>query len=196
VWLGIALASAGLALVAQIWQGARLDLLGVAAGLGAAICSAGYFLLGEHGASRHDSFGLTAVGLAIGAVMVAAVAPPWTLPSGLLTTAAVLGGLPAPVWLVLLVLAVAGTVLPYVAGLRALRDLPAALASVLALVEPLTAAVLAWLLLGQEIGPTQLAGAVLLLTGAVLVQLARPETEPSGWGPLLPGGRAVNLTDP
>jgi hypothetical protein len=59
VWLGIGLAVAGLALVAQIWQGARLDLLGVAAGLAAAICSAGYFLLGEHGASRHDSFGLT-----------------------------------------------------------------------------------------------------------------------------------------
>ncbi|WP_051023026.1 EamA family transporter [Nocardia pneumoniae] len=176
VWLGIGLASAGSALVAQIWQGARLDLLGVAAGLGAAICSAGYFLLGEHGASRHDSFGLTAAGLTIGAVVVAALAPPWTLPSDLLSTAAVLGTLRAPVWLVLVVLAVAGTVLPYLAGLRALRDLPATIAGVLALVEPLAAAVLAWLLLGQALGPTQLAGAVLLLTGAVLVQLARPAT--------------------
>lgn len=175
VWLGIGLALAGPASVAQVWQGAELDLLGVAAGLGAAICSAGYFLLGEHGASRHDSFGVTAVGLAIGAVLVAAVAPPWTLPSGLLTADAVLGGLRIPVWLVLLVLAIAGTVLPYVAGLRALRDLPAPLASVLGLVEPLAAAALAWLLLGQELGPVQLAGAVLLLTGAVLVQLARPE---------------------
>jgi drug/metabolite transporter (DMT)-like permease len=36
------------------------------------------------------------------------------------------------VWLALLVLAVVGTVLPYLAGLRALRDLPSALASVLA----------------------------------------------------------------
>ncbi|WP_435591693.1 EamA family transporter [Nocardia sp. bgisy118] len=178
VWLGIGLASTGLALVAQIWQGTRLDLLGVAAGLGAAICSAGYFLLGEHGASRHDSLGLTAAGLAIGAVMVAAVAPPWTLPSGLLTTAAVLGGLRAPVWLVLLALAVAGTVLPYLAGLRALRDLPAALAGVLSLVEPLVAAVLAWLLLGQSLGPTQLAGAAILLTGAVLVQLPGPRPRP------------------
>lgn len=172
VWLGIGLAVAGLALVAEIWQGAGLDLLGVAAGLAAAICSAGYFLLGEHGASRHDSFGLTAAGLAIGAVVVVAVSPPWTLPSGLLAAPAVLGGLRPPVWLVLLVLAVVGTVLPYLAGLPALRDLPSALASVLALVEPLVAAVLAWLLLGQALGLTQLAGAVLLLTGALLVQLA------------------------
>ncbi|MEU7768389.1 EamA family transporter [Nocardia sp. NPDC049190] len=177
-WAGIGMALGGLALVTQIWQGAGLDRLGVAAGLGAAICSAGYFLLGEHGAGRHDSFGLTTAGLAIGAVMVAAVVPPWTLPAGLLTDAAVLGGLRAPVWLVLLVLAVAGTVLPYLTGLRALRDLPAVLASVLALVEPLVAAGLAWLLLGQAIGLRQLAGAAILLTGAVLVQLTRPETAP------------------
>ncbi|WP_027943725.1 EamA family transporter [Amycolatopsis taiwanensis] len=173
VWLGIGLAVAGLALVAQVWQGARLDLVGVAAGLAAAICSAGYFLLGEHAASRHDSFGLAAAGLAIGAVVVAVVSPPWTLPSGLLAAPAVLGGLRAPVWLALVVLAVVGTVLPYLAGLRAL---PSALASVLALVEPLVAAVLAWLLLDQALGVMQLAGAVILLAGAVLVQLAGPKT--------------------
>jgi drug/metabolite transporter (DMT)-like permease len=80
-----------------------------------------------------------------------------------------LGGLRVPAWSALLALAVVGTVLPYLAGLRALRDLPSALASVLALVEPLVAALLAWLLLGQELGLTQLAGAVLLLAGAVLV---------------------------
>lgn len=181
VWLGIGLAVAGLALVARIGQGARLDLLGVAAGLAAAVCSAGYFLLGEHGAGRHDSFGLTAAGLVIGAVVVAAVSPPWTLSSGLLTAPVVLG-LRIPVWLALLVLAVAGTVLPYLAGLRALRDLPSAMASVLALVEPLVAAALAWLLLGQALRVTQLAGAVVLLTGAVLVQLA-------GRGPLRSGAR-------
>ena len=185
VWLGIGLAVVGLALIVEIWHGARLDLLGVAAGLAAAICSAGYFLLGEHGASRHDSVGLTAAGLTIGAVAVVAVSPPWTLPSDLLSAPAVLGGLRAPVWLALLMLAVAGTVLPYLAGLRALRDLPSALASVLALVEPLVAAVLAWMLLGQALGLMQLAGAVVLLTGAVLVQLAGPKPLPDG--PMSPG---------
>ncbi|WP_410622778.1 EamA family transporter [Amycolatopsis sp. cmx-8-4] len=179
VWLGIGLAVAGLALVAQVWQGARLDLLGVAAGLGAAICSAGYFLLGEHGASRHDPFGLTAAGLAIGAVVVVAVSPPWTLPAGLLAAPADLGGLRVPVWLALVALAVAGTVLPYLAGLQSLRALPSAVASVLALVEPLVAAALAWLLLGQALGPAQLAGAVILLAGAVLVQVTGPKPLPA-----------------
>ncbi|WP_436976079.1 EamA family transporter [Nocardia xishanensis] len=176
VWLGLGLAVAGLALVAEIWQGGHVDPVGIAAGLGSAICSAGYFLLGEHGASRHDSFGLTAAGLAIGAMVMVALAPPWTLPSGLFTAPSVLGGLRVPVWLALLVLAVFGTVLPYLAGLRALRDLPSAMASALAMVEPVVAAVLAWLLLGQTLGPAQLAGAAILLTGAVLVQLPGPET--------------------
>ena len=56
---------------------------------------------------------------------------------------------------------------PALVGLVALRDLPSTLASVLALVEPLVAAVLAWLLLGQALDLTQLAGVALMLTGAV-----------------------------
>jgi drug/metabolite transporter (DMT)-like permease len=188
VWLGITLALAGLATTAEVWQGARLDLPGVGAGLAAAVCSAGYFLLGEHGAGRHDSFGLTAAGLAIGAVVMVAISPPWTLPPGLLTVPVVLGGLRTPAWAALLALTVPGTVLPYLAGLRALRELSSAAASVLALVEPVIAAVLAWLLLGQGLGVTQLVGAMVLLAGAVLVQLAGPE-QAQGLSPGQPQSR-------
>ncbi|MCP2259277.1 Threonine/homoserine efflux transporter RhtA [Streptoalloteichus tenebrarius] len=195
VWLGIGLAVSGLALVAEVWQGTRLDVLGIAAGLASAICSAGYFLLGEHGASRHDSFGLTAAGLVVGAVVMVAVSPPWALPSGLLTAPANLGGLGAPAWLVLLALAVVGTVLPYLAGLRALRDLSSAVASVLALVEPVVAAVLAWLLLGQALGATQVAGAATLLAGAVLVQVAGAKPLPDGQ-PAQPGDDNSGGPDP
>lgn len=198
VWVGIGLAVAGLALVAELWHGGRLDLLGVAAGLVAAVCSAGYFLLGEHGASRHDPFGLTAVGLAIGAVVLVAVSPPWTLPAGLFTAPALLGGVQAPVWSAVLVLAVAGTALPYLVGLRALRDLPSTLACVLALVEPLVAAVLAWLLLGQALTPTQVAGMAVLLTGAVLVQLAgrRRHRSVPAVEPALPLARSSSMDGP
>lgn len=174
VWLGVGLAPVGLALIAQSWHGARPDPVGIAAGLGAAVCSAGFFLLGEHGARRHDPFGMTAAGLLLGAMVMAVVATPWTLPLDLLPAVAVLGGLQFPVWLVLLVLAVAGTALPYLAGLWALRELPAPLAGALGLLEPLVAAALAWMLLGQALRPAQLAGAALLLLCAVLVQRAMP----------------------
>lgn len=171
VWVGIGLALVGLGLVVEVWRGGRLDLVGVGAGVASAVCSAGYFLLGERGAGRHDPFGLTAVGLVVGAVVVAAVSPPWALSSGLLGAPVGLGGLWVPVWLVLVALAVGGTVLPYLAGLWALRDLSPAVASVLAPVEPVVAALLAWLLLGQALGPVQLVGVVVLLVGAVLVRV-------------------------
>ncbi len=174
VWLGIGLAVAGLVVVAQVWQSTGLDLLGIAAGVASAICSAGYFLLGRHGTNRHDPAGLTAVGLTIGALVMAIFTPPWILPSQLLTAPATLGGLQVPAWLVLPALAVFGTVVPYLAGLRALRDLPPASASVLAVAEPLIAAVLAWLMLGQTLGLLQIAGAAIMLIGALLVQLTMP----------------------
>jgi drug/metabolite transporter (DMT)-like permease len=72
----------------------------------------------------------------------------------------------------MLVLAVAGTAVPYLAGLEALRHLPSTLASVLALVEPVVATALAWLLLGQRLDAVQLSGMVVLLGGAALTQLA------------------------
>ncbi len=175
VWLGIGSTMVGLVLVAQVWESTRLDVLGIAAGLGAAVCSAGFFILGEHGARTHDPVGLTAIGLAVGAVVITVFARVWPVPTDLLTAPAILGDLRTPIWLVLLVLAVAGTVLPYVAGLHALRTLPATLAGVLAVVEPLVAAALAWLLLGQSLRPAQLLGAAVMLCGAILVQLTMPD---------------------
>ncbi|MFB9930428.1 DMT family transporter [Amycolatopsis halotolerans] len=167
VWLGIALAIAGLVLIAGLGPGARLDFLGVAAGLASAVCSAGYFLLGERGARQHDPLGMTAAGLAIGAVAVLAVSPLWTMKAA--AGPVTMGDAMMPVWLALPVLAVFGTVLPYLAGLRALGGLPVALAGVLALAEPLAAALLAWLLLGQELVPAQVIGVAVLLSGGGLV---------------------------
>ncbi|MET9261716.1 EamA family transporter [Amycolatopsis sp. NPDC004079] len=169
VWLGIALAIAGLVLIAGLGPGARLDFLGVAAGLASAVCSAGYFLLGERGARQHDPLGMTAAGLTIGAVAVLAVSPLWTMKAA--AGPVTMGDAMMPVWLALPVLAVFGTVLPYLAGLRALGGLPVALAGVLALAEPVAAALLAWLLLGQELVLAQVIGVAVLLSGGGLVSV-------------------------
>src|SRR5437763_2655411 len=60
VWLALALTLAGLALVAEVWQGGgSLDPRGVAAGLGAALCLATYYLMGERGTGTRDPLGLT-----------------------------------------------------------------------------------------------------------------------------------------
>ena len=170
VWGGIALATAGLALVAQVWQGLTLDGLGLLAGFGAALCSAAYFLLGERAVADVDPLGLVTWGMVIGAVAIGCVAPPWTWPAGLLGVRVEYGAWHPPVWLLLALLVLVATVLAYACGISSLRHLPASVASVLGLVEPVIVTVTAWVLLGEELTWVQLLGSAILLAGAYIVQ--------------------------
>jgi drug/metabolite transporter (DMT)-like permease len=158
MWAGIGLALLGLALVAQVWQGLRLDAPGLLAGLGAGVCSASYFLLGEHGVATRHPIGMVTWGMTIGAVAVLAVAPPWTLPVAVLTEPVAFGPWFPPVWLLLVLLALVATVLAYLAGTASLRHLPASVASVLGLLEPIVTTATAWALLGETLSWVQLAG--------------------------------------
>jgi drug/metabolite transporter (DMT)-like permease len=170
VWGGIALAMAGLALVAQVWQGLTLDGLGLLAGFGAALCSAAYFLLGERAVADVDPLGLVTWGMVIGAVAIGCVAPPWTWPAGLLGVRVEYGAWHPPVWLLLALLVLVATVLAYTCGISSLRHLPASVASVLGLIEPVIVTVTAWVLLGEELTWVQLLGSAILLAGAYIVQ--------------------------
>lgn len=61
----------------------------------------------------------------------------------------------------------------------ALGRLPAAVAAVVVLVQPVVAAALGWLLFGEQVTPLQALGAAVALVGVVLAQLAaRPATNP------------------
>ncbi len=170
VWLGVGLAVTGLALVAQLWDGLSLDTVGLVAGLATAGCSAVYFLLGEHSVAASDPVGITAWGLVIGAVAMSVLAPPWSL-TGLVGTRAAFGPWHPPLWQLLLAIAIVSTVVAYVAGMASLRHLPSSVVSVLSLIEPVVATALAWALLGQSLSAIQVAGGVVLLTGALIVQL-------------------------
>ncbi|GAA1943590.1 EamA family transporter [Amycolatopsis minnesotensis] len=179
MWCGIALAMAGLVLVAQVWEGDGVDLLGLLAGLGAAVCATAYFLLSERAGKDRDPIGLVTWGMGIGGAAVCAVAPPWTMPAAVLTAPTDFGPWHPPVWALLVAVALLSTALAYLLGTTALRHLPASVASVLALMEPVVATVLAWVLLGEQLGWIQVTGAAVLLTGAVLVQLNPPRGEHS-----------------
>jgi drug/metabolite transporter (DMT)-like permease len=170
VWGGIALAMAGLSLVAQVWQGVTLDGVGLLAGFGAALCSAGYFLLGERAVADIDPLGLVTWGMVVGAVAICVVAPPWTWPARLLDVEVEFGAWHPPVWLLMVLLVLVATVLAYACGISSLRHLPASVASVLGLVEPVITTVAAWLLIGEELAWPQLLGSAILLTGAYVVQ--------------------------
>lgn len=178
VWVGIGVAILGLALVAQPWQGFTLDPLGVLAGVCSGLSTTGYFLIGERGANTKDPFGVLAVGLLIGAVVVSAISPPWSLPFELFGRTVTLAGAGFPLWAVLVAIALLSTVLAYLAGLLSLRHMPPSVASVLGLLEPTAAAGLAWWLVGQALAPAQLVGGIVVLGGAALVQIATRTSTP------------------
>jgi drug/metabolite transporter (DMT)-like permease len=180
MWVGTVLALVGLAMIAQLFDGVRFDLVGTLAGLGAAVGTAAYYLIGEHAAKDGDPLALTIGGMVVGAVLISLVSPPWALPWHAMTTPTVIG----PVWLGLVLLALVSTAFAYVAGIVALRHLPSAAASVLGLVEPLVATLAAWWVLDQVLTWDQVVGAVVLLAGAAIVQVAagrriEPDTPPA-----------------
>jgi drug/metabolite transporter (DMT)-like permease len=172
VWLGVALAVAGLVLVGELWHGGALSAVGLIAGLATCACSAAYFLLGERGANSENPIGMTVWGLAVGAVAMSLISPLWTISPRHWTAPATLGHWQVATWSVLLVIALLSTIAAYVLGMAAMRHLPPAVVSVLALAEPVVSIVLAWVLLGQALSGPQLAGGVLILAGATVVQLA------------------------
>lgn len=168
-WAGTALALLGLAMVAQVWEGLRLDVVGLLAGIGAALCAACYFLIGEHGLTTRHPLTMATYGMIVGAVAVAAVLTPlWTLPGETLAKATPTG----PVWTVLIEIAVFSTVIAYILGMSALRHLPSNVVSVLSLAEPVIAAAAAWALLNERLTVIQIIGGLTLLAGAFLVQRA------------------------
>jgi drug/metabolite transporter (DMT)-like permease len=178
VWLGIGIAVIGLAMLAQVWQGLKLDPIGFAAGLGSAVCTAGYFLIAERGAAKQDPIGLITWSMVVGAVLISLVSAPWTLPFHLLGAPTTLGGGHPSVWLLIILIAVVSTAVPYLVGTLSMKWVSSTVASVLGVIEPLMATIAAWLLLGQTLDQVQVVGAVVLLGGAALVQLTSGKPVP------------------
>jgi drug/metabolite transporter (DMT)-like permease len=177
LWAGLALAWGGLAAATGIWRGLVLDGVGVLAGLGAAVCFAAYFLIGEHGVGRLDplrvilwSFGVATVGLNL---VHPLTGTRWDL---LGTHAPLLGrlaGSSAPVWAVLAWIVVVGTLLPFGLTLLALRHLSATTVTMVAMLEPIGVSALGWVWFAETLDAVALAGGVAVVAGIVLAQSAR-----------------------
>ncbi len=168
---GVAVAMAGLACVVQIWSGVHLDPVGIAAGLGAGAGNAAFFLLIDRLTGSVDPLALNIGGMLVAAVALAPLAAPWSTPWGVLTRDVPLGhGSTAPGWLLAASVVLVSTVIAYLAGTAAVQRLSAPAAAGLAYVEPTSAAVIAWVALGERLNPVQIVGGVIVLFGAFLAQ--------------------------
>jgi drug/metabolite transporter (DMT)-like permease len=134
-------------------------LLGDALGLGSAVFYAAYQLVvkdarSQYSTARLMAWSTTVTGLAL--LPFALTAPGAFLPAH------------AAGWLPLIVLALTAQIGGQTVIAYALAHLPASLSSVSLLIQPLTAAVAAWIIFGEAISAVQMLGGALLLWGIYL----------------------------
>jgi drug/metabolite transporter (DMT)-like permease len=181
MWWGIACAFSGLFLLSQIWTGTTLHPLGVAVAFADAIALSIYFLFADRLSQTRTSLSLMAWGLGVAAVFWSLVLPWWNFPFEFLTNTYRLEGslsnYSAPGWAIVLWIIVVGTVIPYLLTITGIRELSASTGSVIGMIEPLFAGVIAWWLLSEAFNTTQLIGCAVLLIGIYLADKARSQVK-------------------
>jgi len=177
IWVALVLALGGLSLVVDLWHGVNLDSLGVAAAIGAAFAYALYVLLAERAVGTRDPASLLAWGFLFAAVFWAVVQPWWSFPAQLVDNHVSLHGNLAgwhlPVWTLMAWMVVLGTVVPFLLLVGALRHVSATRAAIIAMLEPVAGALIAYLWLSESLDLGQLVGGGIVLTAVFLAQTAR-----------------------
>lgn len=182
IWVALVLVVGGLLLVSQVWSGMTLSPLGVFYGLLTAAALAAYLLLGEEGARRRDVMSLAFWGFAIATVTWSILAPWWAFPWDLLsTTTSMFDGAVTgiPVWS-LVVLMIVISVVPFVLVLMSLQRIGAQRGGILGTTEPIWAALIAFVLLGEIITPVQGLGGIIVLAGVIVAELASQRAHRAG----------------
>ena len=192
---GSAVAIVGLVLVLDVLGGARIDPVGLAWGMGAAVGLATFFVVSARADQAVPPLAAAWAGLAVGAVVLAALGLSGVLPFRAGTgTVQLLGARTS--WLVPVAgMSLVAAVLAYTAGIAAARRLGATPASFVGLTEVLFAVLFAWLLLGQVPTAAQALGGLVVLAGIALVQADR-SAGPAPGAPAEPAADGVAVADP
>jgi drug/metabolite transporter (DMT)-like permease len=177
IWVALACALVGLALIVNVFGGGSLSSAGVLFALGGAFAYATYVLLAEHVVGDRDPVSLLFWGFLFASAFWAVLVPWWSFPLHFLTASTPLHGhLQAwhlPVWLLAAWMVVLGTIVPFFLIVSALRHVSATTAGIVAMLEPVVGALVGWAWLAESLGGVQLAGAAVVLAAIALAQTAR-----------------------
>jgi drug/metabolite transporter (DMT)-like permease len=189
VWLGLALAVVGLALVAQVWDGFTLDKIGVLFALASMTTLVFMYLLGDKASQGRDPMSLLMWAFIFASIFFAILRPwgsfPWDSLNAQVTPFE--GGTGVyPIWPFFAFMVLIGTLTPYILVINSIRHIGGPGASIMGMTEPPIAAIAAWVVLGEKFVPVQMLGGAIMLVGIVVAQRAReqdaheplPEYEP------------------
>ncbi|MDX6667023.1 MAG: hypothetical protein QOK04_403 [Solirubrobacteraceae bacterium] len=162
LWGAAALALAGCFFVVRAYRTGSLDGLGIAAAFGAAITYAIYIVGSERSGRRYRPVTTLVWAFGFASLFWAVAQPLWDFPlhyfDSLDNVALGLG------------VAVIGTLLPFVCIVAAVRQIPASRAAIVATLEPVLAAAVAWVVHGESLAAVQIGGGLLVVAAVVWVQ--------------------------
>jgi drug/metabolite transporter (DMT)-like permease len=146
----------------------RLNRLGILGGLAAAVSFAAYALLGERIMRRYPPWTVVFYAMLFAAFTWQVIHPPFHFLYAPYTDAQ---------WAWILYIVVVGTVAPfglYFVGINHIRSTRAIITATL---EPITAGLLAFFFLGQNLDTPQIIGAALVVTAIVVLQVYREQDQ-------------------
>jgi drug/metabolite transporter (DMT)-like permease len=167
LWAAMAISLVGTFLVVRAFDVGSLNLVGVAAGL---IGAAGYayYLTNIERAGRYTGPATILIwALAFASLTWLVVQPLWSFPWGDFTSANTL--LRTGFFVVF------GTAVPFACIVTALRHVPAARVAIVATLEPVLAAVFAFVILDEGLATIQVLGGLLVVGAVIWVQSQRPD---------------------
>jgi drug/metabolite transporter (DMT)-like permease len=170
LWLAAALALVGCFFAAGAYDAAlfQLNTVGVALSVLSALIFALYFSVAERILKRYETPTLLIYGFGFALLAWAIYRPLWTLPW---TTT------PPEIYALLLGVLVVATVIPFGLTLAAVKLIPAARVGLTATIEPVVAAIAAFLVLGEQLAVLQIAGGAVVVMAILIAQSLRPTAE-------------------
>ena len=170
LWLAAALALVGCFFAAGAYDAAlfQLNTTGVALSVLSALIFALYFSVAERILKRYETPTLLIYGFGFALLAWAIYRPLWTLPWA--TTS-------GEIWMLLVGVLVVATVIPFGLTLAAVKLIPAARVGLTATIEPVVAAIVAFLVLGEQLALPQIVGGAIVVVAILVAQSLRPTAD-------------------
>src|SRR5215475_8603626 len=141
---------------------ARVSLAGTICAIASGLCFAFYTAYGKHALKSYDPRTMITYVFLTSAVVWLTVRPPWKIDWA---------SIDLSMWVFFIYLAGVATILPFALYLASLRHLEASRTSLTSMLEPVVAASVAWLWLGEKMEPMQIAGGAAVVGGVLLLQV-------------------------
>ena len=169
LWGAVLLSAAGCFLVVRGYDAGDLDRIGVLAAFGAAVSFAIYMVGSERAGHRHEPVTTLFWAFGFASLFWALAAPWWNFPFAELASLRNI--------LLAAGVVVVGTLVPFICMVAALRHVPAPRAGVVATLEPVLAAVFAWVIHDEALAAVQVGGGMAVVAAVAWVQSRRPDLE-------------------